>query len=71
MKDKISKNYFAINLSYVYKMLTNKERSTVKLFLDDDVVITIVNWDIEGSGNSKEKTKFDILYRQIGKIILY
>ena len=43
MKDKISKNHFSINLSYVYKMLTNRDRTTIKLFIDDDIVITIVN----------------------------
>ena len=43
INDKISRNYFAINLSYVYKMLTNREKSTIKLFMDDDIVITIVN----------------------------
>ena len=43
INDKISRNYFAINLSYVYKMLTNREKSTKKLFMDDDIVITIVN----------------------------
>ena len=57
INDKISKNYFAINLSYVYKMLTNRDRTTVKLFLDDDVVITIVKWGLERSGNSKGKNK--------------
>lgn len=43
IKDKISRNYFAIDLRYVYKMLANKKRSIVKLFGDNDVVTTIVN----------------------------
>lgn len=53
INDKISKNYFAINLSYVYKMLTNRDRSILKLFIDDDIVIVIVivNLELERSGN--------------------
>ncbi len=41
LKDKISKNYFTINLNYVYKILSNKEKTIIKIFIDDDIVITI------------------------------
>lgn len=41
LKDKISKNYFTININYVYKILVNKEKTIIKVFIDEGIVVTI------------------------------
>lgn len=42
-KDKISRNYFIINLVEVYQMKASDDRNTIKLYLDEKIIITILN----------------------------
>lgn len=43
LTDKISKNYFTINLNQVYRIKTSNDRNVVKLYLDNDIIATIIN----------------------------
>ena len=43
LKDKITKNYFTINLNQVYKILASSDRKTVKLYIDNDILVTIID----------------------------
>ena len=40
IKDKISSNYFNINM--VYQLKTSKDKNVLKLYTDEDIVITII-----------------------------
>ena len=42
IKDKISSNYFNINLNMVYQLKTSKDKNVLKLYTDEDIVITII-----------------------------
>lgn len=43
LTDKISKDYFTINLNQVYKIKTSNDKNVVKLYLDNDIIVTIIN----------------------------
>lgn len=43
LRDKISKNYFTFNLNQVYRIKVSNDKNVVKLYLDNDMIVTIVN----------------------------
>lgn len=43
LTDKISKNYFTINLNQVYRIKASNDKNVIKLYLDQDIIVTIIN----------------------------
>lgn len=43
LPDKITKNYFTINLNQVYRILASSDRKTLKLYIDNDIIISIID----------------------------
>lgn len=43
LTDKISKNYLNINLNLVYRIKASNDNSVIKLYLDQDIIVTIIN----------------------------
>lgn len=43
LTDKISKNYLNINLNLVYRIKVSNDKNVIKLYLDEDIIVTIIN----------------------------
>lgn len=43
LRDKITKNYFTINLNQVYRILASSNRKTLKLYIDTDIIVSIID----------------------------
>lgn len=43
LRDKITKNYFTLNLNQVYKILASSDKKTLKLYLDNDIMVSIID----------------------------
>lgn len=41
LTDKISKNYLNINLNLAYRIKASNDKNVIKLYLDQDILVTI------------------------------